>query len=101
MPALRVAVGGEAVEMRSWAGRGAYAALAGALGGGLAALAPHCAPLRHALELPAAPPPRAPPSRLDKLQRVIYLTIIIYTNIVKHKNYFVPTASHTIFLECI
>ncbi|XP_013136948.1 PREDICTED: interferon-related developmental regulator 1 [Papilio polytes] len=69
VPALRVAVGGEAVEMRSWAGRGAYAALAGALGGGLAALAPHCAPLRHALELPAAPPPRAPPSRLDKLQR--------------------------------
>ncbi|CAK1604580.1 unnamed protein product [Parnassius mnemosyne] len=69
VPELRVRVGGECVSCETWGARAAYGALAGALGAGLRALAPHCAPLRHALALPAAAPLHAPPRRLDKLQR--------------------------------
>ncbi|CAH2075599.1 unnamed protein product, partial [Iphiclides podalirius] len=66
---LSVRVGAETVRCGGWAARGAYGALAGALRGGLAALAPHAPPLRHALGLPAAQPLAAPQRRLDKLQR--------------------------------
>ncbi|KPJ01641.1 PREDICTED: interferon-related developmental regulator 1 [Papilio xuthus] len=69
VPELSVRVGSEAVVCDTWGARAAYAALAGALGGGLRALAPHCAPLRHALALPASPPLAPPPTRQDKLQR--------------------------------
>ncbi|KAM3961594.1 LOW QUALITY PROTEIN: interferon-related developmental regulator 1 [Aphomia sociella] len=65
----RVVVGGEAVRACGWAARAAYAALAAALGAGLAALAPHCAPLRHALRLGDAAPAPGPRARLNKLQR--------------------------------
>ncbi|CAH2106963.1 unnamed protein product [Euphydryas editha] len=65
----RVRVCGSALELDSWGARGAYGALAAALGAGLAALAPHSEPLRDALGL--APPASAPPARgkLNKLQR--------------------------------
>ncbi|XP_068630266.1 interferon-related developmental regulator 1 [Battus philenor] len=69
VPELSVRVGGEAVRCETWAARAAYGALAAALGGGLSTLAPHCAPLRHALALPEQAPLHAPQRRLDKLQR--------------------------------
>ncbi|CAH0729028.1 unnamed protein product, partial [Brenthis ino] len=66
----RVRLGAESVELAGWGARAAYGALAGALGAGLAALAPHCAALRHALALPDAAAAHAVPARkLNKLQR--------------------------------
>ncbi|CAG4976822.1 unnamed protein product [Colias eurytheme] len=68
VPELRVRIGSECVTCGSWAARGAYGALAGALGAGLQPLAPHCAALRAALRLPD-PLPGLPPARANKLQR--------------------------------
>ncbi|CAG9784810.1 unnamed protein product [Diatraea saccharalis] len=69
VPELSVRVGAEAVVCDTWGARAAYGALAGALGGGLAALAPRAPALRRALQLPAAPPAPPPQRRHNKLQR--------------------------------
>ncbi|XP_028177309.1 interferon-related developmental regulator 2 [Ostrinia furnacalis] len=69
VPELAVRVGTECIWCTSWGARACYGALAGALGGGLAALAPHSPPLRHALGLADAPVTAAPTQKLNKLQR--------------------------------
>uniref|UniRef100_S4PFB9 Interferon-related developmental regulator 1 n=3 Tax=Pararge aegeria TaxID=116150 RepID=S4PFB9_9NEOP len=67
----RMRVGGDTVTLCSWSTRIAYGALAAALGAGLNALAPHCAPLRLALRLSPHPALDVimPQAKLNKLQR--------------------------------
>ncbi|KAL0891829.1 hypothetical protein ABMA27_015093 [Loxostege sticticalis] len=69
VPELAVRVGPECIWCTTWASRAAYAALAGALGGGLSTLAPHVPALRHALGLSQALPTAVPQQKLNKLQR--------------------------------
>ncbi|KAJ8733029.1 hypothetical protein PYW07_015628 [Mythimna separata] len=67
---MSVRVGTETASWSSWAGGAAYAALAGALGGALQALAPRSMRLRAALQLSDVPPiETGPQQKLNKLQR--------------------------------
>ncbi|XP_045764720.1 interferon-related developmental regulator 1 [Maniola jurtina] len=67
----RIRVGTETVTLSTWAARTAYGAFAAALGAGLLALAPHCAPLRLALQLSPYPALDliVPEAKLNRLQR--------------------------------
>ena len=51
MPCTSAHIGGTRAAWSSWSGGAVYAALAGALGGALQVLAPHCSLLRAALAL--------------------------------------------------
>ncbi|XP_063378932.1 interferon-related developmental regulator 2 [Cydia fagiglandana] len=69
VPSLSVRVGKEKVSCGTWWARLAYGALAGTLGAGLQALAPHSPQLRHALGLPDTVATPLPKQKLNKLHR--------------------------------
>ncbi|KAJ8733033.1 hypothetical protein PYW07_015632 [Mythimna separata] len=65
-PCTSAHIGTETAEWSSWSGGAAYAALAGALGGALQVLAPHCPSLRAALQLSTEVPVEEKPNKLQR-----------------------------------